>query len=54
MEYYTQSVDPTTGAPVYIHSVTGEHVWSPKWVDVLDAASGYWYYTNTQVRAAVL
>ncbi len=42
-------VDPSTGHTFYVHSITGEHVWLPLWLDMVDPDSGYSYYTNTKV-----
>lgn len=35
----------------YVFSETGESSWfPPKWIDVYDDNTGYYYYTNTKVR----
>jgi hypothetical protein len=34
----------------YVFSETGESSWyPPKWIDVYDDNTGYYYYTNTKV-----
>ncbi len=35
----------------YVFSETGESSWfPPKWIDVYDDNTGYYYYTNTKVH----
>ncbi len=43
-------MDPSTGVVYYVNSETGESSWMPpKWVDIYDDNTGYFYYSNTQV-----